>query len=513
MDNGNNFRLRRLVLRGNPIFSDIDIDFTDHEDSNKLPYISLIIGPNGTGKSNLLRIIIDLFRQIYDYEEGKNINYVSGAFYLEYSIGDENYLYYNFGPDANLDIVSLTKGPKRLLSAKRNGDRIKVSELEIPKNLLASSIMLTDKFYYTKEEDKYPYYHYLGVRTSSNQSGTLSYIRKSIELMIETIVNDKRAFLKKFKRIFNILEFDLRITIRYRISYKDKFFSGSLTQKNFKDIFKNWKKNFPNRKTAPYGHSYFTTLQKNDPEKIKTIVGVANKFRNEGFVREKEGTKTEYLTFDLIDDKISQEDWDGINELNKLDILRTPSITFYKNGIPLSYKQSSSGEQHIVTTLIGLMSKIEQGSLILLDEPEISLHPNWQMRYVNEFITELFKEYTGCHFLIATHSHFLASDIRGNTSKIIGLNKTQEKIENIDFGDIDTFGWSAEQILYKIFNVKSTRNYYLEVELRELLYKISQKSQDFEKMNRILSNLKELEITESDPLNLVINQAERYLSR
>lgn len=508
MSKVDNFRLKRLVLRKNPIFSDIDIQFTDDHDESDLPYVSLIIGPNGTGKSNLLRIISDLFRQIYDIQNDLFQAHVYGEYYLEYKYGKYEYVYANTTLQGNM--VSKTEG-KRMRSRfiTKNGKPIDISELKIPNRLLASSIMLTDKFYFSKD-DRYPFYSYLGVRTSSNQSGTLSYIRKSIDLLISTITMDRNAFLLKFEKILNVLEFDYRLTIRYQLSYKDKFFTGSLTKKEFIDIFENWQSHFPKRKTAPFGYSRYSFLKKSKNDKIQTIVDFLNKKKNEGYLKRKDGTRTEFLTYDLMDHIISKEDFDCINELNSLDILRAPSITFYKNGIALGYKQSSSGEQHIITTLIGIMSKIEHGSLILLDEPEISLHPNWQMRYINDFIVELFKEYKTCQFIIASHSHFLASDIRGESSKIIGLKKSQEKIENIDFGEIDTFGWSAEEVLYEIFRVKSTRNSFVENDLVKLLDIVNRDSKKWEDLNSIIVRLNSLRLSENDPTNIIIEKGLKY---
>ncbi len=64
------FKLLRLQLKGHPVFADFDINFYDQNDStpDKEPYTSLLIGPNGTGKSNLLKIIIQLFNQIHIYK-------------------------------------------------------------------------------------------------------------------------------------------------------------------------------------------------------------------------------------------------------------------------------------------------------------------------------------------------------------------------------------------------------------------------------------------------------------
>ena len=65
-------------------------------------------------------------------------------------------------------------------------------------------------------------------------------------------------------------------------------------------------------------------------------------------------------------------------------------------------EELSSGEQHFIIQLIMLLMKAEPGSLILIDEPELSYHPAWQMDYLKNLkrIAEI-GEY---QFLLATHS-------------------------------------------------------------------------------------------------------------
>ena len=62
----------------------------------------------------------------------------------------------------------------------------------------------------------------------------------------------------------------------------------------------------------------------------------------------------------------------------------------------------SSGEQHFVIQLITLIIKAGQGSLILIDEPELSYHPAWQMDYLKNL--KLIANVRQYQFILATHS-------------------------------------------------------------------------------------------------------------
>jgi predicted ATP-binding protein involved in virulence len=68
----------------------------------------------------------------------------------------------------------------------------------------------------------------------------------------------------------------------------------------------------------------------------------------------------------------------------------------------LSLTDLSSGEQHEVVLLYELLFKVEPDTLVLIDEPEISLHVSWQQ----EFIKDLLKiaEMQKIRFIVATHS-------------------------------------------------------------------------------------------------------------
>ena len=68
----------------------------------------------------------------------------------------------------------------------------------------------------------------------------------------------------------------------------------------------------------------------------------------------------------------------------------------------LSPTDLSSGEQHELVLLYELLFKVEPNSLVLIDEPELSLHVGWQSQFLKDLqeITEL----ADLDILMATHS-------------------------------------------------------------------------------------------------------------
>ncbi len=149
-----------------------------------------------------------------------------------------------------------------------------------------------------------------------------------------------------------------------------------------------------------------------------------------------------------------------------------------------------------------------ENSLILIDEPENSLHPNWQMKYIS-FLKSIFKSFRSCHFVIASHSHLMVSDLANESSSIIGLKKgkviTAESIKS------NTYGWSSEEILLTIFETPSNRNFYLSEQLGDIFKMISEEpdERNVEQLKQKVSNLKKLDLSglsKEDPLKDVIDQ-------
>jgi predicted ATP-binding protein involved in virulence len=74
----------------------------------------------------------------------------------------------------------------------------------------------------------------------------------------------------------------------------------------------------------------------------------------------------------------------------------------HRNGASLLPTQLSSGEQHQIVLFYELIFKAEKNSFFLVDEPEISLHIDWQ----RSFLSDIYKisSLGDRNFLIATHS-------------------------------------------------------------------------------------------------------------
>ncbi len=495
------FKILRLRLLENEIFKDIDIQFYDLDSTPNEPYTTLIIGPNGTGKSNLLRTIIYLFSELNSFnKDGKRTARITGKFCLEYELNGKKFKYLNFdfeNPDNNIE--ASTK-PRIWV----NGEMMTHKQIELPDSIIALSVMLTDKF--PVELENYPSYSYLGIKANSNTARTSTYITKTINLLYESLGDENTQV--HIEKALNFLGYDKVLYVSYYPRYKHIFFRGSLTITSFHDFFLHyWKYTKREEGNPPWSVNTYKRIIENDPDRIKELVNLCNKLSGQ-LEREYEGSRTQYFEFDVFENYLTRRETLLIRTLHSLDLVSYPSIAFRKSDKYLTLENSSSGEYHFISGFIGLLAKLKQNSLVLIDEPENSLHPNWQMKYIT-LLKEVFKDFQSCHFLIATHSHFLVSDLNRDSSAIVGLNKN--KIVTATKIPANTYGWAAEDILVNIFKTPSSRNYYL-TDLLEKIFELLSKEPTETVIYNLkghIDSLKALDLSglkDNDPLKDVITK-------
>jgi predicted ATPase len=91
------------------------------------------------------------------------------------------------------------------------------------------------------------------------------------------------------------------------------------------------------------------------------------------------------------------------------------------NSQELSPTDLSSGEQHELVLLYELLFKVEPNSLVLIDEPELSLHVGWQTQFLKD-LQDIIK-LADLDVLMATHSPDIIQDRWDLTVELQGTKK------------------------------------------------------------------------------------------
>ena len=117
---------------------------------------------------------------------------------------------------------------------------------------------------------------------------------------------------------------------------------------------------------------------------------------------------------------------------------------------------ASSGQQQMLCSIVGLAASLRRNSLVVVDEPELSLHPNWQMSYL-DLLEAALAPHEGCHVFLATHSPLIVQ--RAQEKGVVVLQMDQVK-------EVGNFGSryqppSVEGALLDVFHTPIAGSTYL----------------------------------------------------
>jgi predicted ATPase len=495
------FRIIQFEIKKHNFFKPQKFKFTDDNDLNPGPYVTLLIGPNGTGKSQLLESLVKIFNTIVaSKERGFKVQNFENDFFIEYQIGT--------------DIVTIDSVKNNNL-VYLNGNEIDMIDVPTPSKILASANNLGDRFPFltNRNKTKNSKYEYLGIRTASNNAF------KNYNNLIDRFSSSllKTDNLKRYEHIFDLLGLKPEITIIYKlgknftinktIDDREYLTNDSQLGNKFDSIISKIesKGRFLIRKDK-----YSKVIS--DPENLKLISSFFSSIDFPSSTKKNIKYESNIEFKDLSKVTFFKEESKVLRLIRDLELFDVEKLILHRKKSKYTFDQASSGEHHILSGFINLISTIENNSVVFIDEPEISLHPNWQIKYMN-LLQSTFKEFSNCHFIISTHSHFLVSDLVPNKSAIISFQNNDKGEVFNETLEFDAYGWSTENVLYRVFGVSTARNHYLEMDLRELLSLISHNSDRFERMDEIINSLKKFQLTSDDPLLKIIKTAENYLEK
>ena len=161
------------------------------------------------------------------------------------------------------------------------------------------------------------------------------------------------------------------------------------------------------------------------------------------------------------------------------------------SGDKFDINELSSGEKQLFLRTLAIRMLNPENSIILIDEPELSLHPKWQQRIVDVYR----KIGKNNQIIIATHSPHILGSVR--KENIMLLDKDDEGKIVVRTGDelYDSYGQPTDRVLKDIMGLETTRNpkvFKLLEEAGELVDKNEYESEEFKtkykKLREILGN-------------------------
>ena len=158
------------------------------------------------------------------------------------------------------------------------------------------------------------------------------------------------------------------------------------------------------------------------------------------------------------------------------------------SGDKFDINELSSGEKQLFLRTLAIKMLNPENSIILIDEPELSLHPRWQQRIVDVYR----KIGKNNQIIIATHSPHILGSVR--KENIMLLDKADEGKIVIKTGDelYDSYGQPTDRVLKDIMGLQTTRNpkvFKLLEEVRKIVDRDEYNSDEFKEKYRELKGI------------------------
>lgn len=526
--------------------------------------ITAIIGENGTGKTNILKIIRDeisknsynkyIFNDKYysdtkdnlitfetsrknktvcidqnklepsDFKDERTVVYYDNIFQTQYNqpstyTGDRELIDISTGKLYNelrdkYDSNEIKNQMIFIKSEEAYEVKKKLPELTLPKEFSFSNI--TDFFLQGSLQVEEEYKEFLKIEEKVKKE-----IKGELDNASDTINNEyfKESFIFYFQ--ITILKIAIIST------QKEGFENSSDIVNKFIDIFSDFNKKI-------------TEFENNNSQKYTSLSAKGIRKENIGFPNGDYGAKRSQLIKSLLNFKKWNEEIERI--LRNLKLNRNLKITydknlyflknqepqnFYFNKLELGLEKNgealnklmninkensvefhffeyrwlelSSGEKAILSLFSRFYSKKDEISndfiLILLDEPELYFHPEWQRKFIKmfvKFINEIFKD-KKVQIVMTSHSPFVASDLPKENVIMLGKYKEDDKeTKTEDYNhkfqkvgnckvkprDINTFGANIFDLYSKAFFVESSFGEFAKEKIQDIAEKIKEKKYD-----------------------------------
>ncbi|UIK19379.1 AAA family ATPase [Rhizobium leguminosarum] len=414
---------------------------------------TILVGRNGTGKSSILRELAMSFRAYFSKRELKSRQGMGWVSHIGISCD---------GYDATLNVTADRKVFRR--------EREDLQALR-PTRVIALSFTPFDKFPPADDirdnmpgDSRDPFYIYLGFKADVRMSPRSRLLRSIDQLAFSerTPFGDQRVV-----ETLNAIGYGPVVTITYELSPK----------------------------VPP------ADLESRSSELVDFLTGYQGE----------RAPKSDRHSFSLVIDFSTGEtipevpiELDELRTFLRQGIVKVSSIVLRRRDFSdtVELLELSSGELNLLSGFLGLASFLEDGCVVLIDEPENSLHPEWQLSYV-EMLDAVVRQHSGCHYVIATHSPLIVSGVANEATKVLRLD--QEPVELAPAVLADS---SPDATLLNAFKVVTAGNNFLKQLVLEALTFIETGKHKEHRAQELAGFLASIwgSIPETDPLRDLVSE-------
>lgn len=399
------------------------------------PMVSVLLGKNGQGKSRLLSAIAITF-QLLDRFRSAGVEKSLPLARLEYEAQGRHHL-----------IVSAASK----ITVEIDGKASSLAEAILPSRVIGLSMTPFDKFPIGNEPRQLSLfeptgpdiYVYLGMRERMGRASSAALIDRAIGGLFGRIRMGDRG---RITHVFDMLGFEPRLTMVYRLEH-----SKTIAELAYGDV---GNLQALRQNSFTYNRLERYLKQSGGAERLTEAARALAERTDRNFVS--------------VDMDLRYPDASSLMTQQHLQVIRDAGLArlfaveaHRSDGTIIDFKEASSGELSLAITFMSLAGNLDDDALILIDEPETNLHPEWQAQYL-DLLLRTFAAYRGCHYVLATHSPLILSDAPPSAT-IASLNNRRSQD-----GDAVS-GRPVDYLLVREFEVASGSNYYVQEQLVEAL--------------------------------------------
>ncbi|WP_052247419.1 AAA family ATPase [Alteromonas macleodii] len=419
-------------------------DFEFIPEANEVKNTTVVLGRNGAGKSNLIEVIVEVFRDLEDKKP-------SDFYYeIEYEIRGIKVQVFN-NPDSSpkqkffIDDIKLAKKgdfnngldtylPKYVFSYYSGWNQRLERLFEKPTNRLYQAWKSGSK------SDNIPLRRMFYCRKDYSQLVLLAFFLMDDDQKI-------KDFLYKF---LNIENFESALFVLHRPFWSNKSKIANSDLENGDSLFWYAKGAFLNFTDRLWRHCLAP---------IRNEEQVTKDFRDR-----KEDHERLYLYIKdiktLKEMKYPGEDethffahLEGLYLCDLLDQVRV-TVKHTKAGF-IRFEQLSEGEQQLLTVL-GLLNFTKgEESLFLLDEPDTHLNPSWTYEYLNLLESQV--EDTSSQMIIASHNPLMIGGLKKEQVRLLRRKESKSGYKTVaEKPEEDPIGMGVDGLLQsEVFGLRS----------------------------------------------------------
>lgn len=481
----------------------ISLPLHSPEDERAGVKVTIVIGPNGSGKSTFVASLADeleLMAELLgrtDEDSRRHRAIVATRATVEYHFNGQR-------------VKLMREGDQ--LSVEVNGRPAQPDTVPFPSNVLAVAHLPADKFRFSRYQKSRVFYRYLGLRQATNLSTT-----GSLETAVIASLLAGRSS-EAYQRALQGWLGDAGIGDDFQIElagFDERAWAAHdlrsllplATAKSFLDN--------PERFFGDWGLGLDQAMMD------RGLVRFLNQLRHVAGPSTASSVKTSRPRQTLLVpiralSPVAPEDGVtlqmGFDLLRKARIARAVNLIVSKAGRSTTFSQLSSGERQILGTATRLIEHAVDGSVILIDEPEVSLHPTWQIAYVPRLLQAL-SHVNAAHVVIATHSHFMVSDIDDAASLTVAAADALTGRWAFKRFEDGVYGRTPENILYRVFGVGTASNFYVEQDLAAALQMISGAAPlNFRALRQMRAQLERVRGTDNPAFEEILRLIDQFLA-